>query len=154
MPYRSKFLKFGRSIKSALRLGCHSLRCSSAVVNQNARRVGRSSSCPCCDVSVLETIEHTLLDCSEFSNLRQEFFRRVERVVPGFTSAPHDAKLRFMLSEVSIKGLDVPLYYFLSSVFTHRAKLILPFSPNTTQSHSAKLVDLTRPGENTLVLAP
>ena len=58
---------------------------------------------------VAETVRHALLECRCHADDRSEFFERVRAACPAFEHASPDMKLKFLMSDVAPKEVDVQL---------------------------------------------
>ena len=115
-------LRYGRRLKTKLRLGAHQLQGSLARMIPRGRRTSADSRCKCCSAGVAETVRHALLECRCHADDRSEFFERVQAAYPAFEHASPDMKLKFLMSDVTPKEVDNFLYRFLIQLFASRER--------------------------------
>ena len=122
MYVRLPRLRYGRRLKTKLRLGAHQLQASLARMIPRDRRRPADSHCRCCSAGVDETPKHALFVCRCHAEIRGEFLERVEAVCPAFRSMSTDARLRLIMSDDTPKEIHNLLYRFLIQIFASRKR--------------------------------
>ena len=93
---------------------------------QNKNTVNK---CRFCNNDSVEDVEHFLIDCYKFNNLRQSFFIKLSDFIPMFNSFSNDMKIRiildldFKLPQESIKKCCGIVCNFLKTVYKARLSL-------------------------------
>ena len=90
-------LRKGRMLKTRMRLGCHDL-----FVSAKRMGVGRSVNgmgCLCCNRGGIETVQHALLECPGYDDVRFDFFKVTDGIHPGFSAFSDKEKCTFLFSD-------------------------------------------------------
>ena len=93
---------------------------------QNKNTVNK---CRFCNNDSVEDVEHFLIDCCKFTNLRQSFFIKLSDFIPMFNSFSNDMKIRiildpdFKLPQESIKKCCGIVCNFLKTLYKARLSL-------------------------------
>ena len=75
------------------------------------------------NINKIEVENHFLLDCKDYSKIRDEFISKLELKIPSFKSLSHDTLIAY-LANSSDYLIDCQVVLFISECFELRNKLI------------------------------
>ena len=79
--------------------------------------------CSLRNINKIEDENHFLLDCKDYSKIRDEFISKLELKIPTFKSLSHDTWIAY-LANSSDYLIDCQMVLFISQCFELRNKLI------------------------------